>query len=139
MRGLRPILLVEDDSVDTMTVERALKDRRIPNPLIHPRDGREAIQYLNDVQNKKPCIIFLDLNMRDVNGFEFLQSIKADSRLKRIPVVVITISKNIEDVSKCFELGAVGYVIKPQDYKEFVQMIGTIDKYWTLSKSPNEC
>ena len=63
MRSLRPILLVEDDSVDTMTVERALKDRRIPNPLIHPRDGEEAMQYLNDAQNKKPCIIFLDLNI----------------------------------------------------------------------------
>jgi len=139
MRDLRPILLVEDDSVDTMTVERALKDRQIPNPLVHPQDGSEVIQYLNDAKNKKPCIIFLDLNMRGVDGFEFLQRIKADSKLKRIPVVVITISKNVDDVSRCFELGAAGYVIKPRDYKEFVQMIETIDKYWTLSKSPNEC
>lgn len=139
MRDLRPILLVEDDSVDTMTVEGALKDSQIPNPLVHQRDGNEAIQYLNDTENKKPCIIFLDLDMKDVNGFEFLQSIKADSRLKRIPVVVITMSKNIDDVSRCFELGAVGYVVKTQAYTEFVQMIEIIDKYWTLSKSPNEC
>lgn len=139
MRDLRPILLVEDDGVDIMTVERALKDRQISNPLIHPRDGSEAIQYLSDAKNRKPCIIFLDLNMRDVDGFEFLQRIKADGKLKRIPIVVVTISKNIDDVSRCFELGAAGYVIKPQDYKEFVQMVETIDKYWTLSKSPNEC
>jgi CheY-like chemotaxis protein len=138
MRDLRSILLVEDDSVDIMSVQRALKDRKIPNPLIHPRDGSEAMQYLNDVKNKKPCIIFLDLNMRNVDGFEFLKSIKEDRKLKRIPVVVITISKNIDDVSRCFELGVAGYVVKPQDYKEFAQMIETIDKYWTLSKSPNE-
>jgi CheY-like chemotaxis protein len=138
MKNLRPILLVEDDSVDIMTVERALKDSQIPNPLIHPRDGSEAIKYLNDAKNKKPCIIFLDLNMRGVDGFEFLQRIKADSKLKKIPVVVITVSKNADDISKCFKLGVAGYVIKPRDYKEFVQMIGMIDKYWTLSKSPNE-
>lgn len=131
-------MLVEDDSVDAMTVERALKDRKIPNPLIRPRDGREALQYLKDDKNKKPCIIFLDLNMRDVDGFEFLQNVKAESKLKTIPVVIITISTSVDDVSRCFELGVAGYVVKPPDYKEFVQTIGTIDRYWSLSKSPNE-
>lgn len=136
MKNLRPVLLVEDDDVDAMTVKRALKDRQISNPLIHPRDGGEALRYLNDPANKKPGIIFLDLDMKGIDGFEFLQNIKSDDKLKKIPVVVLTVSRNADDVSRSFELGAAGYIVKPSDYKEFVKMIETIQKYWTLSESP---
>lgn len=84
MRNSGPILLVEDDRVDSMTVERALRDLRITNPLVYTLNGEEALAYLKDESNKSPCIVLLDLNMPKMGGFEFLRNIKADEVLKKI-------------------------------------------------------
>ena len=134
MRDSRPILLVEDDSIDAMTVERALKDLKVTNQLVHTTDGEEALQYLRDESNKKPCLILLDLNMPKMNGIEFLKVVKADETLKGIPIVVLTTSKEDRDVIESFKLSVAGYMLKAVDYKKFVETIRTIDLYWTLSE-----
>jgi CheY-like chemotaxis protein len=136
MRSSKPILLVEDDDVDAMTVKRALKELKVTNPLIHTSNGEEAIKLLKNNSSKKPCVILLDLNMPKMNGIEFLRVIKADNELKRIPVVVLTTSDDTQDKVETFGLSAAGYIVKPTDYKKFVEAIRTIDIYWTLSESP---
>jgi len=137
MRNSKPILLVEDDRVDAMTVKRALKDLNVENPLVHSNNGEEALQYLRSRSNKNPCVILLDLNMPKTNGIEFLKTVKADETLKKIPVVVLTTSKDKQDVAESFEHGAAGYMVKPVNYKKFVETIETIDRYWTLSEPAN--
>jgi len=137
MRSSKPILLVEDDSVDAMTIKRALKDLKITNPLIHRIDGDEALEYLRAPGNNKPCVILLDLNMPKMNGIEFLSVVKADKLLKRIPVVVLTASREESDKVGSFELSVAGYMTKQTDYKKFVETIRMIDLYWTLSELPS--
>jgi len=134
MRDLRPILLAEDDSVDAMTVKRALKDLKVTNRLVHVVDGEQALEYLRNESNKKPCLILLDLNMPKMNGIEFLKVAKADEMLKTIPVVVLTTSRQEQDIVESFELSVAGYMVKAVDYKKFVEVIRTIDLYWSLSK-----
>ena len=137
MRNSKPILLVEDDRVDTMTVERAFKDLKVTNLLVCTVDGEEALGYLRGEGNKKPCIILLDLNMPKMNGIEFLKIVKEDEELKKIPVVVLTTSKDEQDKIESFKLGVAGYIVKPTDYKKFVEVVRTIELYWTLSELPN--
>jgi len=138
MRNSKPILLVEDDRVDTITIQRAFKDLKVANPLVNTVDGEEALQYLTTAGNENPCVILLDLNTPRMNGIEFLRIIKADDVLKRLPVVVLTTSMENQDISESFKLGAAGYMVKPIDYKQFVETIRTINLYWTLSELPNE-
>jgi CheY-like chemotaxis protein len=132
----RPILLVEDDQVDTMTVKRALKEIHVTNPLVHVENGEEAVNYLRDSQRDKPCIMLLDLNMPIMNGIEFLQVVKHDDQLKRIPVVVLTTSEEQQDKVSSFNLGVAGYMAKPVDYRQFVEVMRSIDAYWTISEMP---
>ncbi|WON74010.1 response regulator [Nitrosospira sp. Is2] len=132
----KPILVVEDDQVDTMTVIRALNEIQVTNPLVHVENGEEALAYLQDSKTEKPCIILLDLNMPIMNGIEFLQAVKNDKQLKRIPVVVLTTSEEQQDKLNSFELGIAGYMSKPVDYRQFVDVIRSIDAYWTISEMP---
>lgn len=132
----KPILLVEDDLVDVMTVKRALKEIRVANPVVNQENGEEALKYLRCPDNAKPCIILLDLNMPIMNGIEFLQVVKQDALLKRIPVVVLTTSEEQQDKVCSFDLGVAGYMAKPVDYRQFVEVIRTIDAYWTISEVP---
>jgi CheY-like chemotaxis protein len=134
---LKPILLVEDDDVDAMTVQRAFEDLKIANPLVHLSDGEEALVYLKDKSKPEPCVILLDLNMPRMNGIEFLKAVKSQDVLKPIPVVVLTTSKAEQDKIESFMLGIAGYMTKPADYKQFVEMIRMIDLYWTLSELPD--
>jgi CheY-like chemotaxis protein len=137
MQNSKPILLVEDDTVDVMTVKRALKDVQVTSELVAAGDGEQALAYLRDDGNAKPCVILLDLNMPKMNGIEFMRIIKADEVLQRIPIIVLTTSNSDQDISKSFELGAAGYMLKSVDYKKFIEIIKTIDLYWTLSKLPS--
>ncbi len=137
MRNSKPVLLVEDDSVDAMTVKRAFKDLKVMNPLAHRTNGEEALEYLRDKSNEKPCVILLDLNMPKMNGNEFLKVVKADDVLKKIPVVVLTTSKEECDIMESFKLSVGGYIVKPVNYTKFVEAIRTIDLYWTLSELPD--
>jgi CheY-like chemotaxis protein len=132
----KAILLVEDDQVDAMTVRRALNELHVTNQLDHMENGEDALRYLRDPNQNLPCIILLDLNMPIMNGIEFLQSVKADTNLKRLPVVVLTTSDEQKDKVETFELGVAGYMRKPVEYQQFVEIMRTIDAYWTISESP---
>jgi len=136
MKNEKTILLVEDDIVDMMSVKRALKDLQVTNALFHVENGEEALEFLRDPANEKPAIILLDLNMPKMNGHEFLAVIKKDEELKRIPVIVLTTSRGELDKVQSFDLGVAGYMIKPVDYQQFVEVMRTIRLYWTLSELP---
>jgi len=137
MRSFKPILLVEDDQVDAMTVKRALKEIKVTNRLDIVNNGEAALTFLKNSENEKPGIILLDLNMPKMNGIEFLKIAKKDDSLKKIPVVVLTTSKEDQDKVDSFNLGVAGYMIKPVDYQKFVEVMKTIDMYWTLSELPD--
>jgi CheY-like chemotaxis protein len=137
MRDFKPILLLEDDTVDAMTVKRALKDIKVSNPLVRTANGEEALAYLRNEKKEKPCVILLDLNMPKMNGVEFLKIAKADQNLKKIPTIVLTTSKDDQDWVQSFQLNVAGYIVKPIDYLKFVEAIRIINLYWTLSELPN--
>lgn len=132
----KPILLVEDDQVDAMTVKRALKELHVTNPLTHVENGEEALDHLRNPASERPCIVLLDLNMPRMGGIEFLQVIKHDEVLRVIPVVVLTTSEEQQDKVESFSLGVAGYMAKPVDYHQFVEVMRSINTYWTLSEMP---
>lgn len=132
----RPILLVEDDHVDILTIRRALKEIEVVNPVVTRENGEDALAYLRDPASARPCIILLDLNMPIMNGFEFLQQAKRDEQLKAIPVIVLTTSEEEQDKVNSFNLGVAGYMAKPVDYRRFVEMMRSIDLYWSASQIP---
>jgi len=136
MKSKKPILLVEDDQVDVMTIQRAIKEIKVVNSLNVTRNGEEALAFLSREGTERPCVILLDLNMPKMNGIEFLRAVKKDPRLGVIPVVILTTSKEELDKSESFKLGAAGYMIKPVDYQQFLEVIRTVDLYWTLSELP---
>ena len=136
MRNLRSILLVEDDSVDAMTVKRAFSELKVTNELIRVINGEEALKYLKEHLDKKPCVILLDLNMPKMNGIEFLKVMKADDELRPIPVVVLTTSKDDRDKMESFKACVAGYIVKPVDYRKFVEAMKILNLYWTLSEMP---
>ena len=138
MRQNKSILLVENDRVDAMMVKRALLELRVANRLDLAVNGEEALKFLRNPKNEKPCIILLDLNMPRMNGIEFLKIIKQDKIIKAVPVVVLTSSKEEQDKIDSFNLGVAGYMIKPIDYHQFVEIIQTIDLYWTVSEMPGD-
>ena len=132
----KPILLIEDDQIDAMTVRRALKELHVTNPVTHVEDGEAALAYLHHAGKDRPCLILLDLNMPVMGGIEFLHAAKGEADLKRIPVVVLTTSEEQRDKVESFDLGVAGYIRKPVDYKQFVEIMRTIDAYWTVSEQP---
>jgi CheY-like chemotaxis protein len=138
MKNRKEILLVEDDKVDAMSVKRALKDLHVTNPLNIVGNGEEALTFLRNPENDNPGIILLDLNMPKMNGIEFLEIVKQDKSLKRIPVVVLTTSEEDQDKVNSFNLGVAGYMLKPVDYQQFVEVVRTINLYWTLSELSEE-
>jgi two-component system sensor kinase FixL len=138
MRKNNPVLLVEDDAIDAMTVQRAFRELKLNNPLAHVTNGEEALEYLRNDENVKPCVMLLDLNMPRMNGVEFMRIAKADPVLRRIPIIVLTTSRNDRDILDSYDLSIAGYIVKPVDYKKFVEAIRTIDIYWTISELPIE-
>jgi CheY-like chemotaxis protein len=132
----KPIMIIEDDQVDVMTIKRALKEIHVGNPVIHMENGEDAITWLRDNSRDRPCIILLDLNMPIMGGLEFLQIIKRDEELRRYPVIVLTTSEEQQDKLNSFNLGVAGYMAKPVDYRQFVEVMRSIDLYWTISELP---
>jgi CheY-like chemotaxis protein len=135
MKPDQPLLLVEDDRVDAMTVRRSLRELDSPNPLHHVTNGEEALAFLRDPANPRPGLILLDINMPRMNGIEFLEHAKNDPALCSIPVVVLTTSKDEADRFNTFSKNVAGYMIKPVDYEQFVEVMRKIRDYWMLSES----
>ncbi len=138
MQKPKPILLVEDDNVDAMTVKRAARDLKVGHPVIHLVNGEEAMKYLTRPDMEKPFVVLLDLNMPKMNGIEFLKIMKTHPELKTIPVIVLTTSKEQRDILGSFELGASGYMVKPVDYPKFVDILSRIMLYWSSSELPKQ-
>ncbi len=136
MYSSKSIMLIEDDDVDAITVRRALNELKVVNNLVRKADGEDALEYLEDNTNPNPCVILLDLNMPRMNGIEFLKAVKADPVLKRIPVVVLTTSDAEQNILESYDSGVAGYIVKPVDYRQFVEAVRTLDMYWTLNKLP---
>jgi CheY-like chemotaxis protein len=137
------ILLVEDNLNDATLAIRALTKSKMINNLIHLNDGAEALDFLygsgkfigRDTLNF-PKVILLDLKMPKVDGWEVLQKIKSDEKLKAIPVVVLTSSKESPDIEKCYRLGANSYIVKPVVFDNFIKAVQDIGLYWVLLNEP---
>ena len=132
------ILLVEDDRVDIMTVQRALRRNQLDIPLHVARNGVEALAILRGETNPKvmprPGLVVLDLNLPRMNGIEFLREFQADTDLNSIPVVVLTSSDEPKDRALAYQYDIDDYLIKPDSFREFDQLIHTVLSYWTESK-----
>jgi CheY-like chemotaxis protein len=129
-------MIVEDDRVDAMTIERALKQElKVTNPIVTVGDGQEALDYLRDPAKKRPGVMLLDLNMPRLSGLELLDLMRKDPDSRAIPVVVLTTSNEERDRMQSFLLGVAGYMVKPVDYLQFVNVVKTIGMYWTLSET----
>jgi CheY-like chemotaxis protein len=132
------ILLVEDDEVDVMTVQRAFQKGNISNPLYIAGNGLEALTMLRGELGQPSLIpsdrriILLDLNMPKMNGLEFLQELRADPTIRQIPVVVLTTSNEEQDRIQAYNLNVAGYILKPVTFSIFVELMITLNKYWTL-------
>lgn len=132
------ILLVEDNPDDVELTIHALKKNNIVNPIAVMRDGQEALDYLfyrgkyAGAAHSLPNVILLDLKLPKVDGIEILQKIKHDRRLKLIPVVVLTSSKEESDVIRSYDLGVNSYIRKPVDFEQFVDTVKQIGFYWLL-------
>jgi CheY-like chemotaxis protein len=135
------ILLVEDDELDVMNVQRAFKKNNIANPLFVAGNGVEALAMLRHQAEGSNLpgerrIILLDLNMPRMNGIEFLRELRADPELRPIPVIVLTTSDEERDKVEAYNLNVAGYILKPVTLINFVETMATLNKYWMLSELP---
>jgi two-component system, response regulator len=131
------ILLVEDNPDDAGLAIHALKKHNLANHLLHLQDGEEALQYLfsSDLLTM-PKVILLDLKMPRVDGIEVLRKLKSDEKLRVIPVVVLTSSKEERDIIESYKLGVNAYIVKPVDFDKFVKAIAEIGFFWLLLNQP---
>jgi len=133
MSRLKPVLLVEDDRIDAMTVGRALKEMGVANAIVHLANGEDALKYARDKGSLEPCVVLLDLNMPRMGGIEFLKAVRSEGLLKDVPVLVFIGLDDDKDKIEKLNLGIVGYVIKSVDYKRFAETIKVIDRYVTVT------
>ena len=133
------ILLVEDNIQDIEITRRAFAKGRVKNELIVVRDGQEALDYLyrlgkyqDPETSPGPGMILLDLNLPKVGGMEVLQQIKKDDHLKKIPVIVLTVSPREEDIVRSYDLGVNTYIQKPVEFDSFMRVVNAVQEYWIL-------
>jgi CheY-like chemotaxis protein len=133
------VLLVEDDLNDIFLVKRAFRKARLETPLQVVTDGEEAIEYLRGAGKYEdreafplPRLIVMDIKMPRRTGFEVLEWIKSNARLRRIPVVIVSSSNHSQDINRAYELGANAYMVKPMDYRAIEHLFQSITHYWGL-------
>lgn len=142
MPTLKRILLVEDSPRDAEMALDALAAYNLANEVVHVRDGAEALDYLyrrgefTGRASGQPAIILLDLKMPKVDGLEVLRQIKGDPQLKIIPVVVMTSSREEQDLVNSYQLGTNGYVVKPVKFQEFVEAVKQVGAFWAVLNEP---
>ncbi len=123
------LLLIEDDEIERMKFKKVCEKNNFQHTISDAENGEKALELLNNRENNF-SIILLDLNMPKMNGFEFLKRLKNDSRLKYIPVIIMSTSNNVDDLKKCYEIGIAGYFIKPLQYQEYAKNITSLLDYW---------
>src|SRR6185436_14672719 len=127
------ILLVEDDEIDVMNVRRAFQKGNITSPLFHAEDGLRALEMLRDgTFPRERRLVLLDINMPRMNGIEFLRALRADADLKDTPVVMLTTSDEEDDRIEAYGLNVAGYLVKPVSFVVLVELMTTLNHYWTL-------
>lgn len=135
---LKTILLAEDNPMDVELTLEALSENNLANNVVVVKDGVEAMEYLNaegPYENRPegdPAVLLLDIKMPRMNGIEVLTAIRANDKLKSIPVVMLTSSREEPDLKKCYELGVNAYVVKPVAFKEFLEAVKHIGIFWAL-------
>ena len=137
MRPLsRNILLVEDNPDDEELTRVALRENKILNDLVVARDGPEALEYLFGEDNSLPQVVLLDLKLPKIDGLEVLRRLRANDRTKLLPVVILTSSKEEQDVIEGYSLGANSYVRKPIDFGQFIDAVKQLELYWLVLNAP---
>jgi len=137
MDNLAQILLVEDNNMDVVLTLDAFKEAKLKNKINVARNGQEALDYLfgrdkyaNRDEYPMPSLILLDLKMPGIDGFEVLRQIKGTDKLKRIPVIILTSSKEEGDRTLSYDIGANSYLMKPVSFEGFTEVVKKIDDYW---------
>ncbi len=142
MKTLRRIMLVEDNLNDIDLMLAALEEHNLANEIIVARDGVEALDYLyrrgkfTGREDSLPAVILLDIKMPKVGGLEVLQQMKSDPLLKNLPVVMLTSSREEPDLAASYALGANAYVVKPVDFKQFVEAVKQVGVFWAIINEP---
>ena len=134
------VLLVEDSPEDAALTLRALKKNNLINRIHVAIDGAEALDYIFGADNS-PClcvprVIFLDLHLPKINGIEVLRKLKSDERTRSIPIVVLTSSREDQDISECYSLGVNSYIVKPVQFENFTRSVAELGLYWMLLNKP---
>jgi len=133
------ILLVEDSQDDIELTLRAFRKNNLGNNIHIARDGEEALEFLRRVEEGSaplPGLILLDIKLPGVDGIEVLRYIKSRRTLRRIPVVMLTTSKNDRDIETCYDLGANSYIVKPVSFRDFMETVKNIQLYWIVTNQP---
>ena len=138
MSPLRTILIAEDSGADAEIAIDALRDTSLANPIVHVEDGVEAMDFLlrrgafAQREEGLPAVLLLDIKMPRMDGLEVLRLIRADEDLKRLPVVILSSSREESDLARSWDLGVNAYVVKPVDIDQFFQAVRTIGTFWAL-------
>ncbi len=145
MKPLKRIMLVEDSLKDVDLTLAALAEHNLANEVVVTRDGAEALDYLHrrgayaNREDNLPVVVLLDIKMPKLNGIEVLRQMKSDPVLKRVPVVMLTSSKEEPDLAACYDLGVNAYVVKPVDFTQFVDAVKQVGAFWAvLNEAPPE-
>jgi CheY-like chemotaxis protein len=142
MEELRSILLVEDDPYDAELIMTSFAGNNLASRVVAVRDGEEALDYLNchgtfaGRTGGLPAFVLLDLKLPKVDGFEVLKKVKTDEKLKNIPVVILTSSSKNRDIAEGYKLGANGYVVKPVDFQQFLDVVRHTGAFWAVVNEP---
>ncbi|MEP6592203.1 MAG: response regulator [Acidobacteriota bacterium] len=138
MKTLRSILLVEDSVRDAELILDALEGNKLANEVVHVRDGAEALDYLYrrgsfaTRSGGQPALMLLDLKLPKVDGLEVLRQIKGDAALRMLPVVMMTSSRQEQDLVRSYQLGANAYVVKPMKFQDFVEAVKQVSGFWAV-------
>ncbi|WP_372754532.1 response regulator [Mariniflexile sp.] len=133
MTNVLKILLIEDDMIEIMKLNRAVSSLKLNHKIVEANNGEEALKIL-EKKDDLPDIILLDLNMPKINGIEFLTILKKDEVLRYIPTIILTTSSNQKDLLECYKIGIAGYVLKPLKYEDYVSKIETLLAYWSINE-----
>ena len=138
MSAIRTILLAEDSPADAEMAIDALREAHLANPIVHVEDGVEVLDYLYargawaGRKDGLPSVLLLDIKMPRMDGLEVLQAIRADEQLQRLPIVILSSSREESDLARSWDLGVNAYVVKPVDIDQFFAAVKTLGKFWAV-------